>query len=221
MCGIFGAIDFNNFEKLYIKNRERGNFAHGFMYIKRNGFNHIRRDEGVCSLTGEYTWQHKMSYDTFLGHTQAPTSAERQYQPTTSHPFETKNFVIAHNGVLENHLELADEHRIDRDKVKVDSQIIPILLDDMYVGNDVMAIHEVCNMLQGIFACWIYCKRTKLAYVVRSGCTLYTNKSRTKFSSTVCSDVNDELEQGIIYCYTPEGLTNVGEFTPSNPFFLF
>lgn len=219
MCGIFGAKDFNTFERLYIKNKQRGKFAHGFLYLKRNGIMHMKKRKGTCSLTGEYAWQHQLDYDTYLGHTQAPTSSQRKFRPVTTHPFDHGNFIVAHNGVLENHLELAREHRIDHDRIEVDSQIIPMLLDDLYVGSDVLAIQETCNLLKGIFACWIFCKDTKLTYVVRNGSTLYTDKNKMTFSSTIFGKTKHEIDQGTIYCYTPEGLTPVEEFNADSAFF--
>ncbi len=220
MCGIFGAKDFKRFEKLYIKNCDRGNFAHGFVYVNRNGSMYIKKNRGVCSLTGQYAWQHQLQYDMYLGHTQAPTSAERDYTSCYSHPFDVGNFIVAHNGVLENHLDLAIEHRIDPSEIKVDSQIFPMLMDDLFVGSDVLAIQETCSMIKGIFACWVFCKHTKLTYVVKNGSTLYTNKNRTTFSSIKVEDVDQELNDGIVYCFTTEGLAEVGEFKTDNPFFI-
>jgi glucosamine 6-phosphate synthetase-like amidotransferase/phosphosugar isomerase protein len=220
MCGIFGAKKFHTFDRLYSANKDRGTFSHGFMYLKKNGIMHLKRRKGITTLTGQYGWQYQLDYDLYLGHTQAPTSSVRHYRAKYSHPFEHGNFIVAHNGVLENHLELAEEHRIDPNIIKVDSQIIPMLLDDLFVGSDVLAIQEVCNLLKGIFSCWIYCKKTKLTYVVRSGCTLYTNDNLTTFSSIKFNKTKNELDQGIIYCFTPEGLTNVGTFASDNPFFV-
>ena len=220
MCGIFGSKQFKLYEQAYKENKKRGKFAHGQLFVRRNGSMYVRKGEGELTLAGEYMWRHPEKYDIFLGHTQAPTSAHRDYSPLTTHPFECGNFVVAHNGVLENHMELAKEHGIDPDTIKVDSQIIPALLDSMYVGSDVMAITEVCNMLRGIFSCWIFIKSSKLVYIVRNGCTLYRDDNNNSFSSVKTDDINIEIPEGIIYCHTVEGLTQVGEFNSNNPFFI-
>jgi len=220
MCGIFGSTEFKHFEKLYLANRERGDFAHGFMYAKRNGETYVCKGEGTTEMTGDYAFNYDSQYDMFFGHTQAPTSSHRYFKPCTSHPFDHGNFVVAHNGVLENHMDLARDHRIDTNMINVDSQIIPMLMDDLYVGSDVLAIKEACNMLKGIYACWIFCKETKLTYLVRSGCTLYTDDDKNSFSSIKAGDVKHELDSDVIYCLTPEGLTPVGEFKSDNPFFV-
>lgn len=220
MCGIFGSKRFQTFERLYYKNRERGDFAHGFMYQKRNGSMYIRKNKGVTSLTGEYAWNHQLQYDLFLGHTQAPTSAERKYKTIYGHPFDDGNFVVAHNGVLENHMLLAEEHDLDPGSLKVDTQIITRLLNDLYVGSDVLVIQETCNKLKGLFACWIHCKESKQTYVVRNGSTLYANHHRTSFSSVVMGDVQHEVPEGTIFCFTTEGMAEVGKFDVDSAFFM-
>ena len=218
MCGIFGATDFKQFEILYSRNKQRGSFSHGFLFAKKDGSMYIRKGEGEHNLTGEYVWDITNEYDIFLGHTQAPTSAERDYHVSTCHPFESGHFIVAHNGVLENHDQLCQD--LFKDTVKVDSQIIPRMLDSMYVGDDIYAITEVCNKLKGIFACWIYSKHTGQTYIIRNGCTLYTDKDMQVFSSVTTNKATKPLDEGIIYCLTIEGLANVGTFNANTAFFM-
>jgi len=90
----------------------------------------------------------------------------------------------------------------------------------MYVGDDVYVIEEVCNRLEGIFACWIYSKHTKQVYVVRSGCTLYADKDMQIFSSVTTNKATNLLDEGKIYCLSPEGLAEVGGFKSNSPFFM-
>lgn len=219
MCGIFGSKRFQTFERLYYANRERGTFAHGFMYLKRNGSMYLRKNRGMTSLTGEYAWNHQQEYDLFLGHTQAPTGAERKYKTKLGHPFDDGNFVVAHNGVLENHVALAKQYNLKPETLKVDTQIITRLLNDLYVGSDTLVIQETCNLLRGLFSCWIFCKQSKQVYVVRNGSTLYTNHERTAFSSVMFGDVQFEVPEGVIYCFTTEGMAEVGTFETNSAFF--
>ena len=221
MCGIFGSQDFSSLEYLYDRNKERGNFSHGFLYTARKDRSmYIRKGEGIHDMLTEYTWAHGDVYDTFLGHTQAPTSSVRDFSAETSHPFDYGHYIVAHNGVLENHLQLAEERGIPVDCIQVDSQIIPLLLNDLHVGDDIYAIKETCNLLKGIFACWIHSKHTGHTYIFRSGCTLYTDHDQTMFSSIKTPRTNDEIPEGVIFCLTSEGLTEVGKFNPDTPFFI-
>ena len=220
MCGIFGARKFNQFESLYGRNKDRGFFSHGFLFTKKNGSMFIRKGEGKYDPEGERVWGHDTEYDIFLGHTQAPTSSTREFTATTSHPFEYGHFIVAHNGVLENHYQLAKEYNFPAEEIAVDSQIIPRLLEYMYIGDDVKAIQETCDKLKGIFSCWIYSKHTSQTYVVRSGCTLYTDKDLNTFTSVQSNSARLEIPEGRILCFTSEGLTDVGEFKSNSPFFI-
>lgn len=234
MCGIFGSKDFVSYEKLYNSNKKRGTFAGGSIYTKGAEGMYLKKWEGVLSpqeLTGEYSFQEE--YINFLGHTQAPTSAERSYKPKTTHPFEHGWWIVAHNGVLENDTQLREDYLkesygecdstfFDTSQIPVDSAVIPALIDTLYVGDDVLAIKEACQLLKGTFACWIYSKRTQQTYIVRSGSTLFGDVTNSNFSSTSVDGIADEqLKEGVIYCMTSEGLTEVETFEQNSPFFIF
>lgn len=234
MCGIFGSRDFSTYEKLYNRNKKRGTFAGGSLYVKGSQGLYLKKWQGkqlVDELTGEYAFQD--DYTTFLGHTQAPTSSTRDYNVKTTHPFEHGWWIVAHNGVLENDKKIREDYLqnsdgecddmiFDTTQIQVDSAVIPALIDNMYVGDDVLAITEACQKLQGTFACWIYSKHTHQTYLVRSGSTLFGNISNSNFSSIkVSSSAEEELQEGVVYCITPEGLAVVGKFKQNSPFFIF
>lgn len=238
MCGIFGSYNFKTYESLYIANRERGSFAYGSMYI-RNTMNpgyiketYIRKSPGVVDLTGDYAFQDQ--YEHFLGHTQAPTSVAREFSPVTSHPFSSIHYIVAHNGVLENTEQLIQDHIGTHDN-PVDSSTIPIIMsymiefdDDLYdqpAGStktpELAAVEKTCNILNGTFACWVHSKMTGDTYVMRSGSTLFGNRMTGDFSSIKVPGIcEDELDQGVVYCVTVEGLAECGSFDHNNPFFI-
>ena len=219
MCGIFGSTTFEQFSELYSANKQRGNFAHGFYFVRKAGWDkYMRKGPGEYDLDNEYEWDDPGSYDKYLGHTQAPTSANREFKPSTSHPFSNDRFTVAHNGVLENHDALSKEYF--GDTVKVDSEIIPRLLSRLYTGDDIRVIQKVCKMLKGIFSCWIYNDSTSQVYVVRSGSTLYTDPDNQTFSSVKTNTATKSLDEGVIYCLSPEGLAKAGKFKSSTPFFM-
>ena len=236
MCGIFGAKKFTQFEELYDKNKERGNFSHGFFFTKPDGSMFIRKGSGEYSTEDERVWGHDAEYSTFLGHTQAPTSSTRNFKPTTSHPFEYGSFIVAHNGVLENYDDIVDDILVGHINA-VDSSLIPALIsflfefpepqsatDKLVNSNkteEVLAIEGACNTIKGTFACWIYSKLTGCTYLVRSGSTLFANIETGDFSSIRVPGVCDEeLAEGTVYCVTPEGLATCGRFDSSSPFFI-
>lgn len=233
MCGIFGSTIFKNYEKLYIANRERGNFSYGSLYTTRGREIYIRKDPNVVDLTGDYAFSG--DYNQFLGHTQAPTSSNREFSPVTSHPFEDFYYIVAHNGVLQNDRQLVEELMPDHYN-SVDSSVIPALISlvfefsEEFLGEEldegkrtaeIVALEKACNQLQGTFACWIYSKLTGCTFLVRSGSTLFGNTVTGEFSSIkVPGIVEEELREGVIYCSTTEGLATCGEFQSNSPFFL-
>jgi glucosamine 6-phosphate synthetase-like amidotransferase/phosphosugar isomerase protein len=243
MCGIFGSYNFRRFTKLYDENKQRGNFAVGTMYVTTlkeapPGLakdTYKRKKAGVVDLSEHYSF-HK-DYVQFLGHTQAPTSANRSFSPTTTHPFESVHYTVAHNGVLENHRELSDEYMPDWwDDTCVDSEIIPAMLsinvefDEKIIMSheqetgkteDVLTIEKTCSQLRGIFGCWVYSKLTGDTFIVRNGSTLFGNVDTGDFSSVPVEGIcEQELKQGVVYCVTSEGLTECGEFETNSQFFL-
>lgn len=194
-----------------------------------------RKREGVVDLGSHYSF-HK-DYEQFLGHTQAPTSANRGFSPATTHPFDSVHYTVAHNGVLENHKQLGEEFLPGWWKdTCVDSEVIPGLLsinvefdEDIIMSHeqeegkteDVLTIEKTCEQLKGIFACWIYSKLTGDTFIVRSGSTLYGNINTGDFSSVPVEGIcEQELKQGVVYCVTSEGLAECGAFHPNSQFFL-
>jgi len=217
MCGIFGSTSFSTYADLYKKNCARGNFAYGHLFVGCKDI-YIKKREGVTNLSDDFSKEDE--YHTFLGHTQAPTSSNRQFHTRTSHPFDTGNFIVAHNGVLENHEKLAKQYLRRVPISNVDSEYIPALLSESYDGDDVNTISETMSEIEGTFGCWIFSKRTRQSYIVRSGSTIYGNINNGNFSSIIAGDCNVELREGIIYCMTREGLTQVGNFKINSQFFI-
>lgn len=241
MCGIFGSFDFKRYEKMYHENKVRGNFAYGSMYIRKKAEPglakgvYTRKVEGVVDLTSHNTFA--KDYDQFLGHTQAPTSSNREFSPATSHPFNSVHYCVAHNGVLENHNELGAEYMSGWwDDECVDSEVIPGLMSvnvefDEHIllsheqeegkTEDVLTIEKTCSMLRGTFGCWVYSQLSGDTFIVRNGSTLFGNINTGDFSSVFVPGVCEhELKQGVVYCVTTEGLAECGEFETSSPFFL-
>ena len=216
MCGIFGSTDSERFKTLYELNKDRGSFAYGGMYIyegqqpivqvtKGDSF----QFEGPDVDTGQY----------YMGHTQAPTSAQREFDPKTSHPFRFEHWYVAHNGVLSNSKVLAEEYEVDS---PVDSAVIPKLLSikELDCKNEVHAIEQACSELQGTFACWIYNEMSEEAYLVRCGSTLFAN-NEGEFSSAETGNMYS-LKEGIIYCidYLNSFIYPLTKFRCNSPFFI-
>ena len=158
MCGIFGAQNFEKYMKLYGRNKERGNFAYGALFLSHS-YDAAMKVEGTVELTKNMIINNRdvqmkpSEFYFFLGHTQAPTSAKRDFDESTSHPFSCGMWVVAHNGVLTNDVKLKSKIKNKNNFNEVDSSVIPALLDQYSEESEdeVDIICEVLSKLQGTF----------------------------------------------------------------------
>ncbi len=206
--------------------KARGNFAYGGLFLKERDFfitlkaaNEVKLNKREKITVDNNTI--KMSdFSVYLGHTQAPTSSQREFSVETSHPFKCGYWTVAHNGVLTNYNELANRIRNKKSFNIVDSSIIPALLEQYSnkKDNEIAIISETLSQLKGTFGLWIHCNYSNNIYLARSGSTLYANILTNDFSSLPGKGL-EMLEEGIIYMMTNEGLTQVGKFKTNSPFF--
>jgi glucosamine--fructose-6-phosphate aminotransferase (isomerizing) len=190
-----------------------------------NRLHAILKTAGIAPLSNllviEYEKKKKKitDFEYYLGHTQAPTSAQRAYSKSTTHPFQCKDWIIAHNGVLTNEKEL--KKTLDKKKYNiVDSSIIAPLIEKYYkeYDDEVAAISKALSQLKGTFGLWIFHQQSNNIYLARSGSTLYADFLNNSFSS-LKEDGYVELEEGLLYLLTQEGITCVGRFKKNSPFF--
>ena len=156
----------------------------------------------------------------FLGHTQAPTSEKRVFSPSTSHPFQYKGWLVAHNGVLSNDGEIKKLIKDKKAYNAVDSSVIPPLVDMKVkeMDDEVAGICKALSMLKGTFGVWIYNQKTGNVFIARSGSTVFANFLTNDFSSLKEKDYV-QLDEGVLYLLTKEGITSVGVFKTNSPFF--
>ena len=77
-------------------------------------------------------------------------------------------------------------------------------------------LNDVCNKLNGTFACWIYNTRINRIFLVKQGSTLFYKGN--SFSS-VMLDSWESLKDGVVY-EIKDQIEEVGKFTDKNPFAL-
>ena len=226
MCGIYCSNDFSTFEILEQANRERGNFSTGLTWVNKNNKNYdVIKNEGTVDLEKLQLPYSKYKRYIYLGHNQAPTSSERAWRDSTTHPFIYGDWIVAHNGVLTNFKQLVKDH-LPRHSSKVDSSIIPALLaeNDFLMGppdegvekaDEVTNIASVLELLKGTFALWIVNTNSYNIYFARQGSTLF--HKGTNISSIKGNDYK-EVTEGIIYEYKDKGLEPVEGFVSDSPF---
>jgi len=226
MCGIFGSNDLEKYKTLYKLNKDRGSFAYGSLYTYSESRPLVQKG-AVSEIPPSNVDVSECTF--YLGHTQGPTSAQREFDPETSHPFNYLNWSVAHNGVLSNSKLLAKKYNVYN---PVDTAVIPVMIWNKFVElydpdvwvweREHRAIKLVCEELEGTFSCWIHNRDTNNTYLVRCGSTLFAGER--EFSSAQ-ADGMTPLDDGCVYRLHHQDdrmgwLENVEEFNTKSPFFI-
>lgn len=207
MCAIVSSSNKETFKDLLIHNNHRGTFASSLITIDNQTIN-VHKEQGLFGTSLIDSAENKL----FVGHVQAPTSDVREWNSDTSHPFETKDWLVIHNGVLTNHKELDST-------VKVDTQCIVNLLQDTSdqtseaEGN---CIKVVCDKLKGTFALFIINKKTHNMYILRQGSLLHYNNNGDV--SSLRYEGMTLLQEGNIMKYHQGQWSKHATFTSHSPF---
>ena len=221
MCGIFGSNNFSKYTSLYEINKQRGTFAFGCLAVRE-----ADQDMYIVKRPGNIDLEHLPShvennYDVYLGHTQAPTSNAREYDVQTSHPFEYKEWLVAHNGIINNYEKIVKQHA-PKHKNPVDSSVLPVLFDK-YQKSGMEAhesIMETMNQLKGLAAIWAYNKLENKLFLCRMGSTLYYDGENTfsslKLPGTELMDDNTLYE----FNFKKSKITEIDKLSTQSEFFI-
>tara|TARA_R110000787_G_scaffold286340_1_gene404257 strand:- start:1419 stop:2081 length:663 start_codon:yes stop_codon:yes gene_type:complete len=218
MCGILGTNTLDQFKELFEANIERGNESAGIMMLNQDGFC-VKRfltqpdddDLDWCC------WDPCNNYHYILGHCQSATG-DRVASDETTHPFENDNWVVAHNGVIQNIDILEKRCGV---KVDVDSKIILELLNESneYTASPAEAIVDTCSLLKGTFGLWVYHKPSNRLFITRQGSTIYVGDG--SFSSACTKSTPECLPEGAVKELTIEPKWKLaGTFQPKSPFYI-
>ena len=219
MCAIFGSFDRTMVEILYEANKQRGNFASSLVQLKEHeqsvlkkegniNFDKIRLDKKACY---------------YMGHVQAPTSAQRKWQYDTSHPFETLSWMIFHNGVITNEEKIRKKY-LPYIMNPVDSALIVNLIqsfmekDRSKKPNPIKYIKKALELLEGSFALSILDCDTNEIYIARVGSALHFNNDGC--FSTMGGNNYKEVPEGVIFRLKKRTnrFNKVGVFKYTSPF---
>ena len=220
MCAIFGSFNREMFEILHNANVQRGSWSGSITGINEpnNKMPYVVNRWPGSAKIEEKT--QKTKHSIYLGHLQAPTSVERNVCEENIHPFEYNNYLVAHNGVLTNFNELIDEFNFNDHYSKVDSSIIPRLIDHYSKSTDeVDAIIKTFSRLNGTFSTWCINKQTKDIYLCRLSSTLFYNSCM--FTSVLYNITELELPEMTVLKLDINNNTiyPVGKFTGNSHFF--
>lgn len=200
MCAIFGSFDTSMFEVLYDANKQRGNFASSVVSLSPSDKEqYILKKKGNINFD-KHTYEKGTNY--YLGHVQAPTSADRKWEYGTSHPFESLSWLVSHNGVLTNHKTIRRQYcRFIENNV--DTAVIVNVLENFTITalDDSRTIPEkiiknTLEVLEGTFALSIIFCHTNEVFIARNGSMLHYNNKGDY--STMGGTGFKELPEGVI-----------------------
>ena len=219
MCAIFGTPSESMLEVLYEANKERGSVASSCVQLTYDD-QYIFKKEGEIDFN-EVNLSKRAKY--YLGHVQAPTSAQRKWTYETSHPFDTMSFMVFHNGVLTNEDALRNRY-FPYIENPVDTSLIVNLIqkfmeEDRGKGNNpVRYIRQALEECQGSFAVSIVDCDTNELYIARVGSILHYNRSGC--FSTIPGKDYTQLKEGTIMRLNKKTnrFNKVGTFKHESPF---
>jgi glucosamine 6-phosphate synthetase-like amidotransferase/phosphosugar isomerase protein len=229
MCAILGSRDVSMFEILYEANKTRGAFASSVCSLISDGngnvcdhwigkFKNVFDIGKISFVDGEQEY--------ILGHFQAPTSSKRKWDYDTSHPFESLDWCVAHNGVLTN-FEYLNNKFTPWNVNPVDSSVIVSMLQEEYeekgklsISKEYQLLEKVLDRLEGTFALYIVNTNNWNTYICRQGSTLFFDKLGN-FSSIKGKGMT-EVPEGKIYQLVDRygSFKQVGEFKSKSPFLV-
>ncbi len=240
MCGICGIMKSDGieaehvdiFNNIFEQSESRGSDAFGFYSHPKET---LFKQKGKVT---DFLKKHRINKlvegnKVIVGHTRATTTGTEKNNQN-NHPFSTKDFVMAHNGMIWNHEYFRDQFKTD---IETDSIMILKLIQEEYdkSKNIANAISKMTEKLRGNYACWLLVKKTGSIYLFRHNNPIYLGYSMTKDMYAFASDkdflsfmggkIKEKLgfsiglayaniEEDTIYRLTDKGLANMGTFKP-------
>lgn len=160
MCGIIGYTGSKNCVPLLVdglkKLEYRGYDSAGIAVINDSKNIEVIKKEGRISVLEKNLGG--LSGFCGIGHTRWATHGKPS--DANSHPHKSGKFVLVHNGIIENFLDLkislVNEGRIF--KSETDSEVIAHLLSKEYNGNLMQTVIKVTSFLRGSYALAVICE---------------------------------------------------------------
>ena len=164
MCGIVG----------YVGDKQAANFLlEGLSKLEYRGYdsagiavydgNRIRVEKSVGRLAAlRDKIKDDMPQGTIgIGHTRWATHGRPSDRNAHPHTDCTGDFVVVHNGIIENYLALKEE-LIEKGHVfksETDTEVVAHLLEEVYNGDFVSSVREVLRRIEGSYSLVFMSKR--------------------------------------------------------------
>jgi len=202
MCSLFGIIDYKNVltpcaknKILTILSREcevRGTDATGIAYNYRNRIHIYKRPVAARKMR----FHIPNGVNVVMGHTRMATQGDAKIN-RNNHPWATKNFALAHNGVLWNNGILREVEELPYTLIETDSYVAVQLLEKQETLN-FDAIRTMAEKVQGSFVFTILSRDNNM-YFVRGDnpLSVFCYDGFYLYASTADILVKTELQLGL------------------------
>ncbi|TDO86094.1 glutamine--fructose-6-phosphate transaminase [Halanaerobium saccharolyticum] len=166
MCGIVGYIGKKDAAPILLEGLKkleyRGYDSAGIAVQETQGIALVKKKGKLNSLE-EILKQKSPRGNVGIGHTRWATHGK----PSTpnSHPHQSSEgeFVVVHNGIIENYLELKNQLKKEGYifDSETDTEVIPNLISKFYQGNIEEAVRKAVALLEGSYAIAVLSKKEK------------------------------------------------------------
>lgn len=158
MCGIVGYIGKENASEVVIKGLERleyrGYDSCGITYYHQTKEAFIT-NKGIGRVASLYQGhQYPKDIHLAIGHTRWATHGVANYQNTHPHYSQSERFILAHNGVIDNHKELKYKYLGEYTfRSDTDTEVIVNLIEEFSKKLSVIdALRKTISLLDGSYA---------------------------------------------------------------------
>ncbi|MFW5985769.1 MAG: glutamine--fructose-6-phosphate transaminase (isomerizing) [Halanaerobiales bacterium] len=193
MCGIVGYIgdkDISSTLLAGLKRLEYRGYDSAGIAVRTNGEIDVLKKEGKLKELERLVEKNPLSGKLGIGHTRWATHGSPSDRNSHPHRDCTGEFVVVHNGIIENYQELKDM-LLEKNhifKSETDTEVIAHLLEEKYKGDIKEAIVKMIELLEGSYALVIlYREEPDKIYAVRQDSPLIVGLGEGE--SYIASDI--------------------------------
>ncbi len=163
MCGIVGYIGDKNAATILVEGLRsleyRGYDSAGIAIVDKRKRLYLLKKKGKFKALTDCLINRQVAGHLGIGHTRWATHGEPNEANAHPHYGNTCNFLVVHNGIIENHHELKlalkkDGHRFSS---QTDTEVVAHLVEKFYKGDLLSAVCRTIGYLKGSFALGVIC----------------------------------------------------------------
>lgn len=157
MCGIVGYIgkkDASEFLVDGLRRLEYRGYDSAGIAVYENGKIRIEKKQGGLTNLEKELKVHPLHGHIGIGHTRWATHGVPSDDNAHPHGDNHNHFVIVHNGIIENYMELKKEllEKGHIFKSETDSEVIPHLAEELDDGDFLSTVRKVCARIEGSYS---------------------------------------------------------------------